>query len=164
MRNSLVFFFLLTILFSCTNKDYAFLEYKNLDGSWHKNDTLKFQFAPKDTIQSFNVYIQLRNNLDYEFRNIYLISSIVFPNGKVVVDTLEYPMAYPDGEFMGKGANVIENKLWLKENVTFNEEGEYIFKLQQSVRKTGETEALTELNGILDVGIQVEEIKNNHEE
>ncbi len=164
MRNSLMFLMLISMFYACNTEEYAFLEYKNLDGNWHKNDTLAFKFEPKDSIQNYNVYIQLRNNLEYEFRNIYLISSISFPNGKVVVDTLEYPMAYKDGRFMGKGANVIENKLWLKENVNFAEQGEYVFKLRQATRKTGDIQGVTKLKGILDVGIQIEEIKENNEE
>ena len=164
MRNSLFVFLILFGVLACNQEQYLFSEYKNIGGKWNKNDSLSFKFTPQDTTQNYNVYIQLRNNLDYEFRNIYMVSSIYFPNGKVVVDTLEYPMAYKDGRFMGEGTNVIENKLWLKENVRFNEKGEYKFQLQQAVRKTGEVKALEELKGILDVGIQIEEIKNNNGE
>lgn len=164
MRIKLVFILgLLLSIGSCQQQNHVFSEFKSVGGKWHKNDSLSFIFSPKDTLQTHDVYIQLRNNFEYEFKNIFLISSISFPNGKVIVDTLEYPMAYNDGRFMGKGTNVIENKLWLKEQVRFNEIGDYEFKLQQACRKTGEVEPITELKGILDVGIQIEEIQVKNE-
>lgn len=147
-------------LTSCQDQDYVFSKYESTGGKWHKNDTLNFNFSAKDTTQTYNVFISLRNNLEYEFKNIYLISNITFPNGKVVIDTLEYPMANNDGSFIGKGSSIIENKLWLKEKVKFKEEGQYIFKLRQAMRKMNEVEALEQLKGVVDVGIQIEEIQN----
>jgi gliding motility-associated lipoprotein GldH len=148
------------MIVSCQQEEFAYSNYEAVKGKWHKNDTLRFAYTPQDTIHSYNVYISLRNSLEYEFKNIFLISSITFPNGKVVVDTLEYPMAYNDGSFIGKGSSIIENKLWLKENVRFNEEGEYSFKIRQAMRETGAVEALQNLKGVVDVGIQIEEIQN----
>lgn len=145
---------------ACQQDNYAYSEYKAINGNWNKNDTIRFRFSAQDTSKTYNVYIALRNNLEYEFKNIYLISSINFPNGKVVVDTLEYPMAYNDGRFMGTGSSIIENKLWLKEKVRFLEEGEYVFKIRQAMRKTEEVEALEQLKGVVDLGIQIEEIQN----
>lgn len=161
MRNKVYLVFgCMLCLFACNQEEYVFSQFKAVDGSWHKADTLSFTFTPKDTTQTYNVYIPLRNSLAYEFKNIHLISSITFPNGKVVVDTLEYPMAYNNGSFIGKGSSIIENKLWLKENVRFSEEGEYIFKLRQAMRKAEAVEALEQLKGIVDVGIQIEEIQD----
>ena len=77
-----------------------------------------------------------------------------------MVDTLEYEMANNNGSFIGKGSSIIENKLWLKENVRFEEEGAYIFSLRHAMRKTEAVEALDKLKGIVDVGIQIEEIQN----
>ncbi len=70
--------------------------------------------------------MNLRNTSDYKYSNLFLIIDTKFPNGKVVTDTLEYRMTKPNGEFLGTGfADIKENKLWYKENIVFNEEGDY---------------------------------------
>lgn len=152
------FVFLLFIfsLNACQKSEYVFNQHQALGSAWSYQDSLKFTFSPQDSIQKYNVFISLRNSLEYEFQNLFLISTISFPNGKVVIDTLEYPMANKDGSFMGTGTSLIENKLWLKENVTFNEQGEYTFQLRHAMRKANEIEPLQELKGIVDVGLQIE--------
>lgn len=144
---------------ACQQNNYVFEEHQDTKNAWALEDSIRFTFSPKDTLQQYNVYISLRNSLAYEFQNIFLISSITFPNGKVVVDTLEYPMAYNDGRFMGNGTSIIENKLWLKENVRFSEQGEYIFHIRHAMRKANEVKPLDKLEGIVDVGLQIENSK-----
>lgn len=151
-------------LYACQDKEYVFHEYQAMENSWHKKDSVQFRFTPKDsTAQAYHVYISLRNTQAYAFRNLYLIASIQFPNGKIEVDTLAYEMAYPDGRFMGRGSSIIENKLWLKEHMRFDEQGEYVFTFRHAMRKANEIEPLTELKGILDVGIQIEKITLTHD-
>jgi len=77
------------------------------------------------------------------------------------VDTLQYRMAYPNGEWMGEGIGSIkENLLWYKENFRFAEEGNYKLTIQQAVRKNGQVEGDAELLGITDVGFSIERIEN----
>ena len=78
-------------------------------------------------------------------------------NGKVISDTLEYEMAYPNGDWMGQGfGDVYESKLWYKENVRFPETGTYQFKIRQAMRKNGNVNGISELQGITDVGFRIE--------
>lgn len=83
-----------------------------------------------------------------------------FPNGKVIVDTLEYKMAYPNGKWMGNGfSDIKENKLWYKENVQFSEIGTYQINIRHAMRQNGEVEGIDDLQGITEVGFSIE--KNN---
>lgn len=146
-------------LVSC-QEDLVFSEYKNFDGGWPKTDTLVFDFEAPDTIQPYDLFFVTRVNQDYEFNNLYLIANISFPNGKQIGDTLEYEMAYPDGELMGTGlGSVKESKLWYKSNVVFTEPGTYDIELVQAMRKFGKIEALDTLKGIMDFGIHLETVK-----
>jgi gliding motility-associated lipoprotein GldH len=80
-----------------------------------------------------------------------------FPNGKVISDTLEYEMAYPNGDWMGVGFGEIkESKLWYKSGVKFPEEGVYQFKIRQGMRKSGNVDGVQTLEGITDVGFRIE--------
>ena len=105
--------FVLIFLFMSCDSNRVFDEYKSVPNQWQKNDIVEFEFKPTDTINGYNLFINLRNTNNYKFNNLFLIAEIDFPNGKSVVDTLEYKMAQPNGELLGTGfTDVKENKLW----------------------------------------------------
>jgi gliding motility-associated lipoprotein GldH len=137
-----------------------FSNYESFNDGWPKEDTLVFEFEAPDTIRSFNLFFNTRLNQDYAFDNLFLISSISFPNGKQIVDTLEYEMAHPNGELMGKGfGSVKESKLWYKSDVNFIEEGEYKIKVNHAMRRFENIKELDTLKGIMDFGMQLETVE-----
>jgi len=149
------------LLVSCdSNRIYD--EYKSVPNEWQKTDVIEFNFAPTDTLKNYNLFINLRNNNDYKFNNLFLIAEINFPNGKSVVDTLEYKMAKPSGELLGVGfTDVKENKLWYKENFKFDEAGVYNIKVQHAMRENGNVVGVDALQGITDIGFRIENTINN---
>ena len=118
------------------------------------------RFEAPDTTNNYNLFINLRNNNDYKFSNIFLIAELSYPNGKVKTDTLEYAMAHPDGTFLGTGfSDVKESKLWYKghdEPFMFTETGDYSVKLQHAMRENGKEKGIVNLQGILDIGFRIE--------
>ena len=91
---------------------------------------------------------------------VFLIAEIDFPNGKSVVDTLEYKMTTPNGKYLGTGfTEVKENKLFYKEEKVFPFSGEYTFNVRQAMRKNGFSEGLKALEGVTDVGFSIEKTK-----
>jgi gliding motility-associated lipoprotein GldH len=132
-------------------------EYRSLPGSWPEEQEVQFELPELDSLRTYNLFINLRNTNDYPFNNIFLITTMEFPHGKTVVDTLEYRMAYPDGSWMGTGlGSVKDNKLWYKEGVRFFEEGNYKLRIKQAVRNNGEVGGVKELRGIAEVGYSIE--------
>ncbi len=155
-RNSL-FFILLLSLFSC-KQSTVFSEFKPIDNEkWHKDSIVNFTFNAKDTVSLNNIYINLRNNKDYNFSNIYLIVGIEFPNNNSIKDTLQYQMADENGVFLGTGfTDIKENKLEYKTTIRFPQKGKYKFTIEQAMRELGKIEPQEYLNGITDVGIEIE--------
>ena len=148
------------VLSSC-DKNRVYDRYESLPDQWHRDSVVSFKFEPRDTIQPYNLFINLRNTSDFNYSNLFLVTNMIFPNGKVISDTLEYRMAEPSGEWLGTGFGELkENKLWYKENVRFSEEGEYQINIQQAMRRSGETEPLQGLEGITEVGFRIENITN----
>lgn len=157
-----VLFFFGVILSSCdSNQIYS--EYKSLPNHWPIDQTLEFQLPEMDSLKIYNVFLNVRNTNDYNFNNLFLIASMNFPNGKVVIDTLEYQMALPDGTWLGSGNRVMENKLWYKENVQFFEEGLYSIKIRQAMRNNASVEGVKNLEGITDVGVIIENSKEERQ-
>ncbi|MGS2762507.1 gliding motility lipoprotein GldH [Sinomicrobium sp. M5D2P9] len=144
-----------TLLLSCDSES-VYSDYQALNHPWSKEESVGFTFQPPDTVQTYNMFINLRNDDNYPFSNLFLIVKLNFPDGKVIADTLEYEMAEPDGKWLGEGfTDLKESKLWYKENVVFPDSGEYTVAIEHAMRKIGEEEGIGELEGITDIGLQI---------
>lgn len=129
-----------------------------MDGEWGADEVVEFKLPQLDSLKSYDLFVNIRNNNEYKFNNLFLILSMNFPHGKTITDTIEYRMANPDGSWMGQGiGNVKENKLLYKQSVSFLEEGIYSIDIAQAMRNNGNVEGVTKLEGITDVGFSVEE-------
>ena len=162
MRSALGLFciFSLLLIFSSCDEKRVYDEYKSVR-SWHQDSLIQFDLGVLDTTKAYNLFIKVRNNNDYAYSNLFLITEIQFPEGKVISDTLEYEMAKPNGEWLGEGfGDVKESKLWYKQNVKFEETGNYFLKIKQAMRKNGEEKGIEELNGITHMGFRIENTEN----
>lgn len=159
MHKYFVLFVIFTVFSSCA-KNAVFSEYKSLPNStWHKDTIANFTFNTIDTISQNAIYVNLRNNKNYDFNNIFLIVGVDFPNNTSVTDTLEYQMTDKKGYYLGTGiTDIKENKLEFRTNTTFPIKGKYLFHIQQAMRKNGNEDGILQLEGITDVGIQIEKI------
>jgi gliding motility-associated lipoprotein GldH len=159
MRSFLITGLFLFLIVSC-NSDTLISETKPLPGFWDKDEVVTFTLPQIDSLKQYNVFLDIRSTNEYKYNNMFLIVAMQFPHGKKVVDTLEYRMANPDGSWLGEGiGNVKENKLWYKESVTFEEEGNYILNISHAMRNNGDIDGVTKLEGITDVGYSIEEAK-----
>lgn len=158
MSASKIFIFLIFLfLMTACDKNRVYEDYQTVGKVWHKDSVIAFDIKNIDTTRSYNLFINLRNNNQYPFSNIFLITEFNFPNGKVLVDTLEYKMTAANGAWLGQGfTDLKENKLWYRENVRFPNTGTYQFRVRQAVRKAGSVSPVERLPGITDVGLRIE--------
>ncbi|PXY40027.1 gliding motility lipoprotein GldH [Flavobacterium cheongpyeongense] len=155
IKNSGILFLAAILLFSC-DKKRVFDEYKSVGSAWHKDSIVTFDLPVLDSTKRYNLFVNLRDNNNYPFNNLFLIVAIEMPNGFTKVDTLEYQMANPDGTLLGNGfTDIKESKLYLKENVRFR--GKYKVHIKQAVRQSGKIPGVQELEGITDVGFRIEQ-------
>lgn len=156
IKNSILFILLLLLVISC-DKRSVFDEYKSVGNAWHKDSIVTFELPKLDSKKFFNLYVNIRDNDDYPFNNLFLIVSLEQPNRKVKVDTLEYQMTNPDGTLLGNGfSDIKESKLFYKDKVKFTQKGIYKIHIQQANRQTGKIEGVNALPGITDVGFRIE--------
>ncbi len=150
-------FFAVITLVSC-DPNRVFDAYVSIpDAAWEVKNNITFNFSIEDTLARRNLFINLRNNNDYSFSNLFLITKMKFPNGQKITDTLEYDMADVTGKFLGEGFTEIkENKLFYKENITFPITGDYTVEITQAMRKNNTVNGVIALKGITDVGFRIE--------
>ena len=150
---------LLWLSVSCTDP-LVYSEFSSLqEAQWQRSDTLQFDMPITDTINAHHLYINLRNNESYPFSNLFLITTFRGPSGETAVDTLEYEMAKPNGEWLGEGLGGLkESRLWFRENIVFPESGVYSIKVTHAMRENGVVEGLDVLQGVTDIGIELERL------
>ena len=127
-----------------------------IDG-WEKENLVGIEFEIIDSLEPYDLFIQLRNTSEYEYSNLFLITELQYPSGFHLVDTLEYKMADSYGNWLGDGfTDIKENKLFYRENFRFSEQGTYIINIQQAMRNRNQLEGLQSVKGISDVGFRIE--------
>ncbi|MGI9546441.1 MAG: gliding motility lipoprotein GldH [Flavobacteriaceae bacterium] len=160
MHNKFYFSFIFLILVSC-NDALVYSEFKaTTNGIWNRGDVMEFHVAELDSVMPHDIFIMVRNDNTFPYSNLFLIAEISSPDNQIIRDTLEYEMAKPDGKWLGKGSgSVLENKLWYKENIVFSNPGVYTIQLSHAMRQNGQVNGIVNLNGITDVGIEIERRK-----
>jgi gliding motility-associated lipoprotein GldH len=142
------------VFVSCSN-DPAFQASSDApEEGWPQGWTPSFDFEIDDTLRSYNTFLDLRHTGEYPYSNLYLFVSLTDPNGNVTVDTVECPLAAPDGNWYGKGLGFIHEDryqahvLYKYEN-HFPRAGKYQMRIEQAMRREV-------LEGVLNVGISIE--------
>lgn len=117
---------------------------------WSIADTLHFYFDVTDTINPYDMYINIRNTTDYKYSNIYFFMQINFPDGRFSKDTLEVFLADRNGKWLGKGLGKNkDSQILFRKRGRFPMSGNYQIDIEQAMR----TEQLT---GVKSVGIRIE--------
>ncbi|WNM19740.1 gliding motility lipoprotein GldH [Flavobacterium capsici] len=156
LKNSLLLALLFLCFISC-DKKRVFDEYKSVGNSWHKDSIVTFELPELDKDKTYDLFLNVRDNDDYPFNNLFVIVSLEQPDKKIKVDTLEYVMTNPDGTLLGEGfSDIKESKLFYKGNEKFDQKGVYKVHIKQAVRQTGKIEGVENLKGITDIGFRIE--------
>ena len=88
---------------SCSRENIVFNEFRDLPNSnWSYLDTLNFDVSIADTLNNFDVDLQLRTSTDYKWSNMYLYAEIDFPNGKSRSDTFQLFITDKKGHWIGE--------------------------------------------------------------
>ncbi len=155
-KNNIVFLLpilLFTLVTSC-NFDKVFEKTEDIqNGKWDKNHIVRFDVSIKDTINGYDIFINIRNNNNFRYKNLFLFVSTSSPKGFSKRDTVELTLADDKGKWLGHGIGGINSiEKTYKQNVRFPVSGNYRIELGEGMRNDI-------LDGIMDVGIRVEKVK-----
>lgn len=143
----------LSALFACNNK-VVFEQYQHIpEKNWHKDSVLNFTITVDDTVKNNNFLINVRNDVNYKYSNLWLFLQIEQPDGKTIDDKFEIVLADPSGKWLGSGFSGLKTRESVyRRNVFFPVSGEYKVRIQQGMRENN-------LKGISDIGIRIEAVE-----
>jgi len=138
------------VAFSCDSKR-VFEENKEIAGSvWNRNNVVSFKIPITDTLSPHNVYLNIRQNGQYNKSNIYLFINIISPKGDKIRDTVNCILADTKGKWLGSGlGDLYNNQLMYKHNIGFPHAGTYTFEIEQAMR-------VDNLKNVEDIGVRIE--------
>lgn len=150
-KNILHIAILALVLLAACSPQPVYEQYRPVSPSgWNADSLEKFSFSIEDTLQPYNVKVNIRNKGDYEFSNLWLFVDIVSPDSSVIRDTVEFLLAEPGGKWYGRGIGDLFDAQYLyRSNVRLPMCGEYTIILQQGMRDDN-------LKGIHDIGLRIE--------
>ena len=118
--------------------------------NWSYVNKIRVPVIIADKSAGYNIFVNLRHTGDYKYSNIFLLIRMQAPGGKIVTERKEFKLAYPDGQWLGKGSgNLYSYQLAYKSKFLFPEGGKYLFEIEQNMRDNP-------LKEISDVGLRVE--------
>ena len=149
-KNPYLFLLFAILLFSC-DRNRIFEENYAVDkGIWNNQNKIRFNVPITDTLIRYNVYLNVRNSMNYPYSNLYMFMDTYFPDGKIARDTIDCTLADYDGRWLGSGVGSVKfSRFLFQKGVRFHQKGKYRFELQQAMR-------VNDLTGIHDLGIRIE--------
>ena len=148
-------FFIAIGLLSCGKGTIANEHVSFEKNEWKWDNAPKFAFEIKDTTKKYNMWFNLRHTGDYAYNNLYVKIYTTQPaSSKIDSQSLQFPMALPDGEWIGKSGtgSIYSYRAAIQEGIKFPKVGAYTIKIAQDMRDNP-------LANIEDVGVEVEEAK-----
>jgi len=152
-QSTYISLFFILLAASCQFQDvYNDME-KLGHGKWHMDQPVVFRVNSADSLVPLDFFLQLRNNNEYPYNNLYLFLLTEFPDGRNYTDTIECLLAQPDGKWYGKRiGSVYENSFLIKKNVLLPRAGLYTFSLKHAMRHE-------DLVGITAAGLRIARAK-----
>lgn len=140
------------LLISCNNSR-VYNKYEEIDNHvWHKDSTISFSYNAEDTLNHYDVLLNIRHNSGLRFQNLWLFTISTDPKGNIAKDTLECYLYDNLGEPLGQDYFFLyEMPLLYMQNIRFSEKGEYKFEIHQAMRDSI-------LIGIESLGLTIEKI------
>lgn len=142
------------VIVSC-NPEKLYDSYQPIpNAKWDYNNVLQFEVAVTDTLQAYDIYLNMRHLSNYPLSNLYLFVTTKAPSGESVRDTVEFILANDKGKWLGNGlGDILDYQRIYKRNVRFGQKGMYTFMLQQAMR-------YDELPNVTDAGLRIQKSKN----
>lgn len=148
-------FIVIVILIVCAScrKNVVYQSYQRIKGSeWQQDSVLKFYLDIPDSTRIYNLSLNVRNEGQYPYSNLWLFVKIIPPKGKVLNDTIELILAEPSGKWLGSGlGDLYDRKYPYKQAIFFPVQGFYNIEVRHGMRSDNGL-----LSGIRDFGVTLE--------
>lgn len=134
-----ILLFLLFISFglvSCSSDEPLLaIQYQFDNQVWTWDDPVTFHFSSPDTVEKYNLYLEVYNQKDYPYQNLYTKIVTYFPDGDSTSQVLSLDIFDKRGRHNGEcPGDLCTVQFIMQENFTFRQEGDHRIILHQQMR------------------------------
>lgn len=141
---------LTTLLLAACGPKTLFDHNEEVKNPWATTDPLLLQFEVTDSIQPYDIYLNIRHTTQYEYANLYLFIHSQLPTGEAFTDTVEVFLADIKGQWLGSGLSKTKDlQILYRKSGRFPMKGKYLIKIEQAMRNP-------QLEGIESVGMRIQ--------
>lgn len=125
------------------------------ENGWKKDSAVTFNIPVKDTAADYRLMINVRNNNNYKYQNLWLFIQYQLPDKSIKKDTVECFLADNTGRWIGSGfGSLSEMNILYVPRMRFHQMGNYRYQIKQGMRDSV-------LTGLNDIGMEVLTAKEN---
>ena len=105
MKNVLIAFFVISLVASCDKRQTYLHLYQSIpNAGWLSKDSICFQIPAQGNDTSYNVQLEVRHTVKFNYKNLLLLTSYVCSNqDEVQIDTVNFVLMDEVGRWQGKG-------------------------------------------------------------
>lgn len=140
------------LLASCSEEGKIADEMRDIPiGKWNYDQIPEFPFNVDKTSVTYNFYLKLRIQKSYPYENLYLLTHLKTPSGKLLTQQVNFNLTDDLGRPHGKSSgNSIDYELVMFTNKRLDEVGQYSIALEQNLRDSV-------VKGVESIGIKIKE-------
>ncbi len=128
-------FVLLLSISGCAEQRFYEQSYALANEEWSHEDVKDFSFEVQDTTARYDLMMSIDHNTSYEYQNLYLKLTTVYPDGESRTQELSVDFADTQGRWYGDcNAKTCKVEVTLQENAFFNQVGNHTIKVEQHMR------------------------------
>jgi gliding motility-associated lipoprotein GldH len=145
---------LVFLFIACTEDRYFENNIDFNDRVWEMDESAEFEFEIDSTTLPYQIKLNLRNSLDYPYRNLYIKYQLLDSTQLIADKLMDIKLfeAKNGKPFGSRQSDIYSHQLILQDSVFFPEKGTYKIALSQYMREK-------ELKGIISVGIKIDQLK-----
>lgn len=150
-RQTIIILLTVSLLCGCT-RGVVYSGFKDVSPvAWNKDSSVTFTFHVTDTVQPYNVLLNVRHQDNYPYQNMWLFLTTTDPSGTQMSDTIEFYLADERGKWLGNGLNGhVSMPVLYEQNYLFADTGTYSLSIRHGMRTD-------ELRGVSQIGLEIQE-------
>lgn len=129
---------LAVIALSACGPDYLIDEtYDIPNDQWVYEDSVRFDFTIEDTLELYDLTLELKHTTGYPYQNLYTKIHTYFPDGQRLSKPVSLELANAAGEWRGNcNAETCTTPIPIQTGAYFNQPGNYTIVVEQFMRES----------------------------
>jgi len=124
------------ITLSACNSDVVFSKKSEIvNASWSYNNPVSFTFNVSDTIQTYDLVLNIEHDVEFSNQNFYTQFTTSYPDGTEIKDVVSMELSSKYGQWLGDcNSQICDVDILLKGSTRFKQLGDHKISIAQHTR------------------------------